>query len=267
MAKNSLLGKTPFVLKFLSGIALAVFLVPLAALLARAPWSQMPSRIASPELLDALWLSFLTASIAALVCVPIGVPLAWMLARIDFRGRRLVRAIVTVPLIMPPVVAGVALLTAFGRNGMVGGTLFDVFGITIPFSTAAVVMAQTFVALPFLVITVEGTIRTTDPTYEEVAASSGASRWQTFILVNVPLAAPGILGGVVLAWARALGEFGATITFAGNSPGVTRTMPLEIYTVLQTDPDAAIALSVILLAISIVILALLREKWLSSAMG
>lgn len=267
MAKNPLLGKTPLLLKLLAGMALAVFVVPLLALLVRAPWLQMPSRLASPELLDALWLSFLTASIATGICVLLGVPLAWMLARIDFRGRRLVRALVTVPLIMPPVVAGVALLTAFGRNGIIGSTLLDVLGITIPFSTVAVVMAQTFVALPFLVITVEGTIRTTDLTYDEVASSSGATRWQTFILVNVPLAAPGIFGGAVLAWARALGEFGATITFAGNAPGVTRTMPLEIYTVLQTDPDAAIALSVILLAISITVLALLREKWLSGVTG
>jgi len=267
VAKNPLLGKIPLLLKLLAGMALAVFVVPLLALLVRAPWLQMPSRLASPELLDALWLSFLTASIATLICVLLGVPLAWMLARIDFRGRRLVRALVTVPLIMPPVVAGVALLTAFGRNGIIGSTLLDVLGITIPFSTVAVVMAQTFVALPFLVITVEGTIRTTDLTYDEVASSSGATRWQTFILVNVPLAAPGIFGGAVLAWARALGEFGATITFAGNAPGVTRTMPLEIYTVLQTDPDAAIALSVILLAISITVLALLREKWLSGVTG
>src|SRR5665811_794088 len=174
VAKNPLLGKIPLLLKLLAGMALAVFVVPLLALLVRAPWLQMPSRLASPELLDALWLSFLTASIATLICVLLGVPLAWMLARIDFRGRRLV--------------------TAFGRNGIIGSTLLDVLGITIPFSTVAVVMAQTFVALPFLVITVEGTIRTTDLTYDEVASSSGATRWQTFILVNVPLAAPGIFG-------------------------------------------------------------------------
>ncbi len=267
MAKNPLLGRVPLALVALAGLGLTLLLAPLIALLVRAPWAQMPARLVSPELRSALFLSLTTASIATIICIVVGVPLAWCLARVPFRGRRVARALVTVPLIMPPVVAGVALLTAFGRNGLIGSPLGAVFGITIPFSTTAVVLAQTFVALPFLVITVEGSIRSTEIVYDEVAASFGASRWQMFRLVNVPLAMSGIVGGAVLAWARALGEFGATITFAGNSPGITRTMPLEIYTALQADPDAAIALSIILLAISIVILVLLREKWLSGALG
>lgn len=267
MARDPLLGRVPPALTILSGLGLALLIVPLIALLARTPWAQMPSRLASPELRSALFLSLGTASIATLICIIVGVPLAWLLARVPFRGRRFVRALVTVPLIMPPVVAGVALLTAFGRNGLIGSSLASGFGITIPFSTTAVVLAQSFVALPFLVITVEGAIRSSEIVYDEVAMSFGASRWQTFTLVNVPLAMSGIVGGAVLAWARALGEFGATITFAGNAPGITRTMPLEIYTALQTDPEAAIALSVILLGISIAILALLREKWLSGALG
>ena len=245
-------------------LAMLVLVIPLAALVARAPWSDMAGLLASESLRSALRLSALTATIATLVCVLVGVPLAWLLARVTFPGRRIVRAIVTVPLVLPPVVAGVALLTAFGRQGFIGGPLRDAFGVTIPFSVTAVVLAQVFVAMPFLVIAVESSFRSADPTLDEEAATAGASRWQTFRRINVPLALPGILSGAVLAWARAIGEFGATITFAGNAPGVTRTMPLEIYTALQTDPEPAIALSIVLLALSIVVLAAMREKWLTN---
>jgi len=244
--------------------AMLVLVIPLAALVARAPWNDMAGLLASESLRSALRLSLLTATIATIVCVIVGVPLAWLLARVTFPGRRFVRALVTVPLVLPPVVAGVALLTAFGRQGFIGAPLRDVFGVTIPFSTTAVVLAQVFVAMPFLVIAVESSFRSADPTLDEAAASEGASLWQSFRLINVPLALPGILAGAVLAWARAIGEFGATITFAGNAPGVTRTMPLEIYTALQTDPEPAIALSIVLLALSIVVLAALREKWLTN---
>ena len=247
-----------------AALAALVLVVPLVALLARAPWSEMAGLLASDSLRSALRLSLLTATMATVVCVLVGVPLAWVLARVAFPGRRFVRALVTVPLVLPPVVAGVALLTAFGRQGFIGAPLRDVLGVTIPFSTTAVVLAQVFVAMPFLVISVESSFRTADPTLDEAAATEGASLWQSFRLINVPLALPGILGGAVLAWARAIGEFGATITFAGNAPGVTRTMPLEIYTALQTDPDPAIALSIVLLALSIVVLAALREKWLTN---
>ncbi|TXL61499.1 ABC transporter permease [Aeromicrobium terrae] len=247
-----------------AGLATLLLVVPLVALFVRAPWSTLGDLLTSDSLLTALRLSLVTASIATVVCVLVGVPLAWVLARVDFRGRSLVRSLVTVPLVLPPVVAGVALLTAFGRNGFVGEPLRDAFGVTIPFSTTAVVLAQVFVAMPFLVISVEGSFRTADPTLDEEAAMAGASRWQTFLRVNVPLAMPGILAGAVLAWARAIGEFGATITFAGNSEGVTRTMPLEIYTALQTDPEPAIALSIVLLVLSVAVLAALRERWLSN---
>ena len=247
-----------------AGLATLLLVVPLVALFVRAPWSTLGDLLTSDSLLTALRLSLVTASIATVVCVLVGVPLAWVLARLEFRGRPLMRSLVTVPLVLPPVVAGVALLTAFGRNGFVGGPLRDAFGVTIPFSTTAVVLAQVFVAMPFLVISVEGSFRTADPTLDEEAAMAGASRWQTFLRVNVPLAMPGILAGAVLAWARAVGEFGATITFAGNSEGVTRTMPLEIYTALQTDPEPAIALSIVLLVLSVVVLAALRERWLAN---
>ncbi len=247
-----------------AGVATLVLVVPLAALLLRAPWGEFSSLLGSESLRSALRLSLMTATIATAVCVVVGVPLAWLLARVTFPGRRFVRALVTVPLVLPPVVAGVALLTAFGRQGFVGAPLREAFGVTIPFSTTAVVLAQVFVAMPFLVISVESSFRTADPTLDEEAATAGASLWQTFRRINVPLALPGILSGAVLAWARAIGEFGATITFAGNAPGVTRTMPLEIYTALQTDPEPAIALSIVLLALSVVVLAALREKWLTN---
>jgi molybdate transport system permease protein len=188
-----------------------------------------------------------------------------VLARIAFRGRSLLRALVTVPLVLPPVVAGVALLTAFGRNGVLGGPLRDWFGLTIPYTTTAVVLAQTFVALPFVVISIEGALRATNREYDDVAAVLGADRWTMFSRITVPLALPGIGAGLVLGWARALGEFGATITFAGNYPGSTQTMPLAVYTALQEDPEAAVVLSLILLVVSVAVLALLRERWFGQA--
>ena len=165
----------------------------------------------------------------------LGVPLAWLLARVEFPGRRLVRALVTVPLVLPPVVGGVALLLVFGRRGLVGGWLDSTFGITLPFTTTGVVLAEAFVAMPFLVIAVEGALRGADTRYEEAAATLGAGRWTTFTHVTLPLVAPGVAAGAVLCWARALGEFGATITFAGNFPGRTQTMPLAVYLALETD--------------------------------
>ena len=223
----------------------------------------MVDLLGSPSLRTALRLSLVTASLATVICILVGVPMAWILARVVFPGRRLVRAVIMVPLVLPPVVGGVALLTAFGRRGIVGGPVYDVFGLTIPFSTAAVVLSQVFVAVPFLVITVESTFRSADRSLDEEAATGGASRWQTFWHVNLPLAVPGIISGAVLAWARSIGEFGATITFAGNAEGVTRTMPLEIYNALQTDPEPAIALSIVLLALSVLVLVALRDKWLT----
>ncbi len=264
LAPDSRLGRLPPAIAVPAALAALVLVVPLLALLGRAPWGDLPALLASDSLLSALRLSVLTATVATVICILVGVPLAWVLARVTFPGRRFVRALVTVPLVLPPVVAGVALLTAFGRQGFIGAPLRDVFGVTIPFSVTAVVLAQVFVAMPFLVIAVEGSFRIADPTLDEEAAIDGASRWQTFRRINVPLALPGILSGAVLAWARAIGEFGATITFAGNAPGVTRTMPLEIYTALQTDPEPAIALSIVLLALSIIVLAALREKWLTN---
>jgi molybdate transport system permease protein len=210
-----------------------------------------------------LRLSLVTSLVSTAACLLLGLPLAWLFARVDFRGRAVLRALVILPLVLPPVVGGVALLLAFGRNGLIGSALDAAFGITIPYTSTAVVMAQTFVALPFAVISVEGALRAGDPRYDDVAATLGASRWLTFRRITVPLALPGIVSAMVLCWARALGEFGATITFAGSYPGTTRTLPIEIYLELQGDPDAAISLSLVLIAVCVLILAGLRERWLS----
>ncbi|MEU1266179.1 ABC transporter permease [Streptomyces cellulosae] len=242
-------------------LGLAFLLVPLLALVVRAPWSDLPEQLTSPAVWDALRLSLVCATTATALSLVVGVPLAWLLARTDFPGRSLVRALVTLPLVLPPVVGGVALLLALGRNGIVGRWLDEWFGITLPFTTAGVVLAETFVALPFLVISVEGTLRAADPRFEEAAATLGASRFTAFRRVTLPLIAPGVAAGAVLAWARALGEFGATITFAGNFPGRTQTMPLAVYLALQNDPAAAIALSLVLLAVSVAVLAGLRDRW------
>jgi molybdate transport system permease protein len=196
--------------------------------------------------------------------VVLGVPLAWLLARVEFAGRRLVRALVTVPLVLPPVVGGLALLLVFGRRGLIGGWLDETFGVTLAFTTTGVVLAEAFVAMPFLVIAVEGALRGADARYEEAAATLGAGRWTTFRRVTLPLVAPGVAAGAVLCWARALGEFGATITFAGNRPGVTQTMPLAVYVELERDLDAAIVLSLILLVVSVAILAGLRDRWITA---
>ncbi|MCP3769200.1 ABC transporter permease [Streptomyces sp. MAR25Y5] len=251
----------PLLLLLPALVALAFLLVPLLALLVRAPWQSMPEQLTSPAVWQALRLSLVCATAATAVSLVLGVPLAWLLARTEFPGRGLVRALVTLPLVLPPVVGGVALLMALGRNGVVGQWLDAWFGVSLPFTTAGVVVAETFVAMPFLVISVEGTLRAADRRYEEAAATLGASRFTAFRRVTLPLIMPGVAAGSVLAWARALGEFGATITFAGNFPGRTQTMPLAVYLALQSDPEAAIALSVVLLAVSIAVLAGLRDRW------
>ncbi|MDO9380581.1 MAG: ABC transporter permease [Nocardioidaceae bacterium] len=260
------LGRVPVVLLVPSVVALLLLLLPVVGLVARAPWDDLGA-LRDPSVADALRLSAITSTASTIIVVLIGLPLAWLLARVEFRGKKVVRAFVTVPLILPPVVGGVALLTAFGRRGLVGEPLLEVFGVGITFTVYAVVLAQTFVSLPFLVISVEGALRTADRRFDEVAASLGASRWRTFRRVTVPLAAPGLAGGAALAWARALGEFGATITFAGNFQGTTRTTTLEIYGRLQSsDPDVAILLSLVLLGISVLVLVLLRERWTAGAL-
>ena len=236
--------------------------LPLAALLIRAPWRPIGPALSGSDATQALILSLWTASLTTAISLVIGVPLAWVLARTRFPGQRLLRALVTLPLVLPPVVGGVALLLALGRTGIIGQYLNSWFGITIPFTPIAVVMAETFVAMPFLIITVEGALRSADQGFEEAAATLGAKRMTVFLRVTVPMIAPSLGAGAVLCWARALGEFGATITFAGSFPGQTETMPIAVYYALETDPNAAIALSLVLLLVSVVVLVSLREHWL-----
>ncbi|MGH8889323.1 MAG: ABC transporter permease [Acidothermaceae bacterium] len=248
---------------FLPALVGAAFLVlPLVGLLVRAPWRSLPSLIGGPHVRTALRLSVETASAATLLAIVLGVPIAWVLARLHIRGRGILRALITLPLVLPPVAGGIALLLAYGRRGVVGEWLLKAFGVSLPFTTAGVIVAEAFVAMPFLIIAVEGSLHGLDSRYDQVAATMGASRWFTFRHVTLPMLAPGIAAGAVLCWARALGEFGATITFAGSYPGTTQTMPLQVYLALQDDPNAAIALSLVLLVFSVVILAGLRDRWL-----
>jgi len=247
-----------------AAIALAFLLLPLIGLLVRAPWRGLPQLLADPSVRQALRLSLMSATLATVFSLMVGVPLAWVLARRRFPGRRLVRALVLLPLVLPPVVGGVGMLYAFGRRGVLGPALGAV-GISLPFSTAGVVLAEAFVAMPFLVITVEGALAGSDQRYEEAAATLGASDWTTFRRITLPLIGPSVAAGAVLCFARALGEFGATITFAGNLPGTTQTMPLAVYVALETNPEAALALALVLLAVSILILVALRERWLRPA--
>jgi molybdate transport system permease protein len=245
----------------LAAVAVAFLTLPLIALLARAPWSSLPGDLTAPGVLTALRLSLICSVGALCLSLLFGIPLAWLLARVPFRGRNVVRALVLLPMVLPPVVGGVALLLAFGRNGIVGQWLDSLFGVTLPFTTLGAMLAETFVAMPFLVITVEAGMRAMDRRYEDAAATLGAGRWRIFRRVTLPLIAPAVAAGGALSWARALGEFGATITFAGNMPGKTQTMPLAVYLALQNDAGAAITLSLVMLAISLAVLVGLRGHW------
>lgn len=238
-------------------------IIPIIALLQRAPWSKLGELLTDESATEALRLSLVCSLGATLLALITGVPLAWVLARGNFPGRRFLRALVILPLILPPVAGGVALLLAFGRQGLIGSSLFDWFGLQLPFTTAGAMLAETFVALPFLVITVESGFRSIDRSYEDAARTLGAKPGFIFRRITLPLLAPSIAAGAVLAWARALGEFGATITFAGSVAGRTQTLPLAVFFDLGFDLDRAIALSVVLVVISIVILVSLRERWLT----
>jgi molybdate transport system permease protein len=253
----------------IAALALALLVLPLTAVLIRAPWATLGDSIAQPAVLQALALSLWTAVVSTLACLVLGVPLAIVLARAEAWPavpRRLLRAAVTIPMVLPPVVGGLALLELLGRNGVIGASLAAI-GITIPFTSGAVVIAQTFVAMPFLVFAVEGALRASDRRAEGAAASLGATPFQVFRLVTVPAVAPGIAAGAVLCFARALGEFGATITFAGSFPGTTRTLPIASYLALQTDPDQAIAIALVLLVVSVGVLLALRDRWLPGVRG
>jgi len=261
-------GFVPQILVVPAVFGLALLVVPLTALVGRVQWSTLWADVTSPAALSALALSVQTGVLATAVCVVIGVPLALLIARAGARSAALLRAFVTVPLVLPPMVGGVALLFLFGRSGWLGPTLAG-WGIQIPFTTTAVVLAQTFVALPFLVLALEGSLRATGVGYEQTAAALGAGRWRILWRVTLPLAAPGLVAGVVLCFARAVGEFGATALFAGNAPGVTQTMPLAIYTAFNgagVTQGTAVALSLLLLVTAITVLLLVRA-WRPAATG
>ena len=249
----------------LSTIGVAFFVLPLLGLVLRAPWGNAARSLSEPETLEALKLSLVASLSATGIALVLGVPMAWIYARLEFPGRAVLRALTTLPMVLPPVVGGIALLLAFGRRGLLGSWLDTTFGITLPFTTAGVIMAETFVAMPFLILTVEAGLRSMDRRYEEAARTLGASRWRVFAQVTLPLIGPSLFAGAVLCWARALGEFGATITFAGNFPGITQTMPLAVYLLLETNPEASFVLSLVLLLISLLVLIGLRHRWLGTA--
>ena len=254
--------RPPVLLAAFAAAGVAFFVLPLVGLLYRAPWETALGELTSPEAVTALRLSFVVSLAATAVALMLGVPLAWVYARVPFPGRDVVRALTTLPMILPPVVGGVALLFAFGRRGLFGQALDTIFGIRLPFTTAGAILAATFVAMPFLVLTVEAGLRSMDRRYEDAARTLGAGRWLVFRRVTLPLIAPSIFSGAVLCWARALGEFGATITFAGNLPGTTQTLPLAVYIALETRPEVAIMLSLVLLAVSLAILVAMRDRYL-----
>lgn len=258
-------GRAPRFLVIPGAVALAFLVLPLIALFTQAPWGTMASIITTPEARQALWLSLQTSLAATALAACFGIPLAWLLARQVLPWTGLWRALVLVPLLLPPVVGGVALLSALGRRGLVGGFLFDTFGIQFPFTTAGVVIAMTFVATPFLIITMESGFRSLSSRYEDAAVTLGASSWTVFRRITLPMVAPSAIAGLVLCWARALGEFGATITFAGNFPGTTQTMPLAVYAALESDRSIAIALSIVLLVVSVGVLVALRGRYLNTS--
>ncbi len=249
----------------LGAVGVVFFLLPLIGLLARTPWNDLIGLLASDVVVDALGLSAIASVAAVTISTIVGVPLAWMLARVDFRGRSFVRGLVLLPLVLPPVVGGAALLFALGRRGVVGEPLYEATGLVLPFSIWGVVVAVTFVSMPFLVLTVEGALRNLDSRFEGAAASLGAGRWTVFRRVTLPMIGPSLAAGMILTWARAIGEFGATVTFAGNLQGETQTLPLAVFVALESNRDTAIALSLLMVAISLAILVVLRDRWLRSS--
>jgi molybdate transport system permease protein len=254
-------ARPPTAIVAIAAITIAFFMAPLLALAWRAPWSQMSTILTDDATLQALTLSLWCSVWAALLSLVFGVPLAWVLARQRFPGRRLARALCTLSMVLPPVVGGVALLAVLGRRGVVGRYLDQWFGVQLPFTTVGAVVAQTFVAMPFLVVTVEAALSQLDLRSEEAAATLGATGFYSFRRVVLPQIRPALVAGTALAWARALGEFGATITFAGNFPGRTQTLPLAVYLNLESSQPRAIALALLLVVISLVVLVGLRDRW------
>ncbi|MER5488655.1 ABC transporter permease [Streptomyces sp. NPDC002812] len=254
-------ARPPVALALPALLAVAFLLMPLVGILTRTHWRDLGAHLTSPGVVEALRLSLVVSLWALGFSLLLGVPLAWLLARVEFKGKALVRSLVLLPMVLPPTVGGVALLLGFGRRGLLGPWLEGTFGITLPFHTSGAVVAATFVAMPFLVISLEGALAGLKPSYEETAASLGSTPLRVFFTVTLPMVAPGLIAGAALTWARALGEFGATITFAGNLPGTTQTLPLQVYLLLQDQPEAATSVSLLLLVIAMAVLIALRGRW------
>ena len=244
--------------------AAALVIIPVVAVVWRTPWSTFWDSVSNDVSRTALALSLRTSLIATLLALIFGTPLAWMLANSRFRGLAVVRSLLVLPMVLPPVVGGVALLYAFGRRGLVGGVLDDWFGVRLAFTETAAVMAQFFVAAPFFVVVMETAFAQVDPRVVGSARTFGAGPWRTFLTVTIPLVRPSLVAGLVLTWARALGEFGATITFAGNTPGRTQTIPLAVYSALESGDDSALALSLLMVTVSVVVLVALRGRWVGA---
>ncbi|MFF2197691.1 ABC transporter permease [Streptomyces sp. NPDC058157] len=260
-------NRPPVTLALPALLAVAFLLLPLIGILTRTEWGELADHLTSPGVTEALRLSLLVSAWALGLSLLLGVPLAWLLARVEFKGKAFVRSLVLLPMVLPPTVGGVALLLGFGRRGLLGPWLEGTFGITLPFHTSGAVVAATFVAMPFLVISLEGALGGLKQSYEETAASLGARPVRVFFTVTLPMVAPGLIAGAALTWARALGEFGATITFAGNLPGTTQTLPLQVYLLLQDRPEAATSVSLLLLAIAMAVLIGLRGRWTGTPAG
>ena len=249
-------------LKIVAGIAATFVALPLLSILVRAPWSDLGEMLSQKSTRDALSISLQTSVIAALISCLFGVPLAWLLARSRARGLSALRVVCITPMVLPPVVGGIALLTAFGRQGLVGRFLYDWWDVSLPFTRTAVVMAQVFVAMPFLVLAVEAAFRQSDKGLEEAARTMGASPSRVFFTIALPAARPAIIAGLALAWARSLGEFGASITFAGSFPGRTQTLPMAVYELVSVDYRLSLVLSLVLIFISVGVLAAMRDRWM-----
>ncbi len=251
----------PWPVALLATVGVVLFALPLVGLATRAPWTGLWTHLSSRFVADAALLSVLSSIAAAVLATVVGVPLAWVLARVSFWGSSAVRALVTLPMVLPPVVGGAALLFALGRRGVVGGPLYDATGLLLPYSIWGVVLANAFVATPLVILTVEGALRNLDRRYEAAAATLGASRLYTLRKVTLPMIRPALGVATVVAWARALGEFGATVTFAGNLGGRTQTLPLAVFVALESDRDTAVAISLVLVALSGGLLIVLRDRW------
>ena len=254
-------NRLPRRVRVLALLVVALVATPVVSLLWRVPWSRMGSLLTEQVVTDALLLSLLSSVLAAFVALTVGIPVALLLSRMEGVLASVTRALIMLPMVLPPVVGGAALLFAFGRKGTLGSTLEEVTGLVLPYSLGGVVLANAFVALPFVVLTIEGSLRSLDPRFELAAASLGANEFKTTVRVVLPMVRGSLVAAGFLAWARALGEFGATITFAGNIPGKTQTLPLAVFVAMETDQEAALAMSVVLILISLGVLLTMRERW------